>query len=608
MSDVAINGGARELVTVDAGVHAPPAHTHGSITAARGERTGVGATCCRAGGCRLPPHVRALLLNNAILLVSEASRGIVLATQFSFISSLTGGGDAARTAASASVALFSIGRLVANMGLGWAADRWPVRSVLAAALAIHAVGQLLYAFAGGLGGVPAILAARLIIGYGSGTLGVNRAFAAAMVPTEDRTRQFSFLGTSKFVGYALTPFLGQVIGGSGGGVPGVSAYASSGLLMAAAAAALAVATLALLPSAPWSGGSSGGGSPGCDAGGDWRAARDAAASRLAGCAALARSPSRRRECCRAWSTPVAVAGLIFVAINLVSKGALTMVEAIMSADFQLAFRDDDGDMIIDTEEYVTVLGVGGLALYMFMVAKPNRRSGVPPSAVPASTGSSINGAAPARPTAASQGAEGNCWRRSWQRLGPDADPWLLIGSLALTGLGAALASPAANASRLAVMTTGFVLIWSVGAPIADILAASMYSVIVSEVGGKNGSAMGAITAAGSVGRILFPLVFGIMSHAGTLWLAAGACFLCAGLAWAYFHRFSRGLYCCCRRDAGHGAESFSGGVAPGGSGFAGAPDPAARDAGRGRSAGDGGSDGDDSTAHTTALLSAEVRA
>jgi hypothetical protein len=54
-------------------------------------------------------------------------------------------------------------------------------------------------------GVVNMLASRFIVGFGSGTLGVNRTFAANIVAVEDRTAQFSWLGLTKFIGYAITP-------------------------------------------------------------------------------------------------------------------------------------------------------------------------------------------------------------------------------------------------------------------------------------------------------------------------------------------------------------------------------------------------------------------
>lgn len=95
----------------------------------------------------------------------------------------------------------------------------------------------------------------------------------------------------------------------------------------------------------------------------------------------------------------------------------------------------------------------------------------------------------------------------WLSFGPDADPWLLIISCIISAIGAFIASPNPIAGQgLDILLIGFSLIWSVGAPVADILSASLYSVYVSKRGGKQGSAMGFITSAGSAGRITFPLV------------------------------------------------------------------------------------------------------
>jgi hypothetical protein len=85
------------------------------------------------------------------------------------------------------------------------------------------------------------------------------------------------------------------------------------------------------------------------------------------------------------------------------------------------------------------------------------------------------------------------------------DLTLLVGSSVATAVGAlVLAHPWPGDHTLASLSAGAVLVWSVGAPIADVVATSCFSLVVA--GKAQGRYMGFITMAGSVGRIVLPLV------------------------------------------------------------------------------------------------------
>jgi len=134
----------------------------------------------------------------------------------------------------------------------------------------------------------------------------------------------------------------------------------------------------------------------------------------------------------------------------------------------------------------------------------------------------------------------NCCVRAWRAMGPGADPWLLIASCLVSAVGAVVASPnPVKDQGLPLMIAGFGLIWSVGAPVADILSASLYSVYVSQRGGKQGAAMGAITSAGSLGRITFPLLFGFLSHFAAMVFSGALCLLSAAVLAAHYVRAAR---------------------------------------------------------------------
>lgn len=586
-----------------------------------------------------------LVIDNVVLLVSEASRGVVLSTLFSYIVEVTGGAqdDHARSMLSIAIALFSVGRLLASTVLGYWIDRSRPRVVLFWSLLLHAIGQVLYGF-GGTWGLWAIMLSRFLIGFGSGTLGVCRSVAANLVDKTERGKQFAFLGMSKFIGYAITPAvaIALVCNTTILGVP-FTTQTAPGFIMAAICVVLAIVTVVGMRDV--------GPPPAATVAPTTTVLATAA---VAGPAVAAAAKPSRLEVFQAklrlalrphlWSVFLA-GSVLFVLINLVTKGVLTMVEATISPDYTLAHADTDSDAISDSAEYLLFLGLGGFVAYAFMVLKPTKDPQAAPAAAPRSPrrgGQRSNSRSPfaankyepvdvalaepltpggfvidtgvapvapdrmtldqsrrasvvshstsvnapgrdafpvfgfarasaskggpdpfsdgidllshgaAAPAAAEEADSARpCHRRcaasalrrlqwAWARCGPAADPWLLVMALLVSATGALLASPAPKAGNgLPLMTAGFALIWSVGAPVADILGASMYSVLVTEAGGKQGRAMGWITAAGSLGRITFPLIFSFMSHSVTLIFAGVVCVLCAAALVPYVRKVKR---------------------------------------------------------------------
>jgi MFS family permease len=182
----------------------------------------------------------------------------------------------------------------------------------------------------------------------------------------------------------------------------------------------------------------------------------------------------------------------------------------------------------DTEQYILYLGLGGLVCLAFMTLKPTGAIHGPRETD--REGSSSGGRRVRRLAVA-----------CWSKCGPQADPPLLLASLIVTAVGAALACVPLTPASLPTLTAAFVLIWSVGAPVSDVLAASLYSAMATDAGQSQGSVMGYITAAGSLGRIAFPLMFGIMPRAATMAFAALASIACAVALAVYMRRHARSM-------------------------------------------------------------------
>ena len=86
-----------------------------------------------------------------------------------------------------------------------------------------------------------------------------------------------------------------------------------------------------------------------------------------------------------------------------------------------------------------------------------------------------------------------------------SDLVLLVLSSLFTAVGAlVLAHPWNGDHNMISLSAGAVLVWSMGAPIADVVATSCFSMVVA--GKAQGRWMGYITMAGSIGRITLPLI------------------------------------------------------------------------------------------------------
>lgn len=442
---------------------------------------------------------KTLALNALLLLVMESSRGLFVASLYQYALALAGGeASVAQRDTAIAVACYSVGRLVAAPLWGHAADRLPFRSVFLACLVVAAGGHMAYAMAEARGGgVVLLIAARCLVGLGSGVLGVCRAVVAKLTPPDARTAQYSVLSLAKFVGYAVTPVF--AIGFGDPPDNPVHAVRDGPHWDAFTRPAMVLAAISLATMAPvwlWfdpelTGATAPSTTPPArdvelvaltDVAVDVSAAKandSADAPTVREPTAPATPPLSRTRASSAASAPppphpsllrdpaVAAGVATFMLVNGVSKGVLTLMEAVAAPLF-LKLEDgarkmDDSAATSDTAIWFAQLGAVGFVVYALM-ALP--RKGI-----------------------------------SWA----PSDLSLLVASCMATAAGAlVLAQPWGGEPTLAALTVGAGLVWSVGAPVADVTATSCFSIVVA--GKAQGAFMGYLTMAGSVGRIAMPLL------------------------------------------------------------------------------------------------------
>ena len=116
---------------------------------------------------------------------------------------------------------------------------------------------------------------------------------------------------------------------------------------------------------------------------------------------------------------------------------------------------------------------------------------------------------------------------------------LLQVSLVATAAGSVACIPLLGGPKLvklADLSLGMLLVWSIGGPVADILTVSGFSVLLSQygTGGSQARAMAYISMAGSLGRISYPALISLISVTGTWVLSSVTCLIAFALTFHFY--------------------------------------------------------------------------
>lgn len=139
-----------------------------------------------------------------VVLTSEAARGLMLPSTWPYLASLGG----TRALLGVFVASFSLGRMATTVPLGYLSDAWSTSTVLVIASLVQVAGHVGYAIAPN---VVMLIAARVVVGFGSATMSVCRAHLTRAVPARVRTHHFAYLSALQFVGFAVLPGAGGLL-------------------------------------------------------------------------------------------------------------------------------------------------------------------------------------------------------------------------------------------------------------------------------------------------------------------------------------------------------------------------------------------------------------
>ena len=141
-----------------------------------------------------------------VILVGDMSRGIMFPSLWPLVKSLGG----SRETLGYTVASFSFGRILANPIFGSWSHTMGYSKTLIVSTLIILLGTLLYAQAPLVGRCEYLIFAQTVLGIGSGTLGVTRAFVADVTAKRNRTTYMAWGTAVQYAGFTVTPVFGSL--------------------------------------------------------------------------------------------------------------------------------------------------------------------------------------------------------------------------------------------------------------------------------------------------------------------------------------------------------------------------------------------------------------
>jgi len=181
--------------------------------------------------------------------------------------------------------------------------------------------------------------------------------------------------------------------------------------------------------------------------------------------------------------------VVFMLLNVVLRGVLADAEALVPAAHDVIFDDVDKDAISDSAEFFVLLGVFGCAC--FLLIDPFVR-------------------------------KVHCMN----------EVMLFCSGIFLICLGCLFLIDQVHGANFGIFTLGAVLIWCLGSPLVQTFTIALFSKLLGSK--PQAVSLSWITTAGSIGRIIFPLL-GVRMPSAAMWgVNMVLCVLCiCAIAWFY---------------------------------------------------------------------------
>lgn len=139
-----------------------------------------------------------------LILTGDTARGVLFPTLWPRVQSMGGN----RITQGITVAAFSFGRVLSSPHLGRWSSRQGYRKVLTVTSIIILIGSLMNTMATTSFW---LIAAQIVVGVGSGTLGVTRSFVAQRTEGNERSAMIARLTAVQYSGFTVTPLIGSFL-------------------------------------------------------------------------------------------------------------------------------------------------------------------------------------------------------------------------------------------------------------------------------------------------------------------------------------------------------------------------------------------------------------
>mmetsp|Transcript_28172 Transcript_28172/g.59494 ORF Transcript_28172/g.59494 Transcript_28172/m.59494 type:complete len:509 (+) Transcript_28172:63-1589(+) len=142
----------------------------------------------------------------SVVLIGDMNRGVLFPIMWPLVQEL--GGNSVWLGYA--VGAFSFGRIIASPSLG----RWSIEkgysTTLITTTTIMLFGCIMFAQVYRVGSLYFLIATQILLGVGSGTLGVTRAYVAEITATRQRTTYIAWLTAVQYGGFTVTPIFGAL--------------------------------------------------------------------------------------------------------------------------------------------------------------------------------------------------------------------------------------------------------------------------------------------------------------------------------------------------------------------------------------------------------------
>jgi MFS family permease len=141
-----------------------------------------------------------------VILVGDMARGVFFPSMWPLVEELGG----STVTMGYSVAAFSFGRILVSPMFGSWSVTYGYSKTLLFSCSILLFGTFMYAQAQNVGRPEFLIMAQTLLGIGSGTLGVTRAFVADITAQRNRTTYMAWITAVQYAGFTVTPFVGVI--------------------------------------------------------------------------------------------------------------------------------------------------------------------------------------------------------------------------------------------------------------------------------------------------------------------------------------------------------------------------------------------------------------